>query len=105
MKAAKVEKIRKTLNEAKERGKNQVCRVYQLKPQNLSNHDGKQLGGLFLKTKWLYNYRIADVKNRLNDETWKLKRVDAKTPNSFEVREVEILSSQMIQGVTDRNGN
>jgi len=97
MKTEKADKIRKTLKETKERRENQVCKVYQLKLQNLSEEDIKILDRLFLEAKWLRNFVVADIKNRIND--YKYKEVEIKTPDGFEKRQVKTLSSQMKQEI------
>ncbi|ADY73222.1 transposase IS605 OrfB [Desulfurobacterium thermolithotrophum DSM 11699] len=98
----KAEKIKKTLKETKGKRKNQVGKVYQIKLQNLSKQDEENLNRLFLEAKWLYNYIVADIKNRLNSTAWKLKEVKIKTPKEIEKREIKTLSSQMRQGIVDR---
>ena len=62
------EKIKRKKLETKERRKNQVCRVYQLKLQNLSEKDIEQFNRLFLEAKWFYNYVVADIPNRLRQK-------------------------------------
>jgi len=101
----KAERIKETLKQTKERRKNQVCKVYQLKLQNLSIADVETFARMFLEAKWLYNYIVADVDNRLNSKTWKLKEVEIKTPNGFESRKIEVLSSQIRQGIVERIKN
>ncbi|WP_457679926.1 RNA-guided endonuclease InsQ/TnpB family protein [Thermovibrio sp.] len=102
MEQVKAEKIKGTLRQTKEKRKHQVPRAYQLKFQNLTAKDREVLYRLFLEAKWLYNYVIADVENRLNGDTWKLKEVEIKTPEGFKKREVKQLSSQMRQGIVER---
>ena len=102
MEQTKAEKIRETLKQTKKRRKHQIPRVYQLKLQNLSQKDIENLDRLFLEAKWLYNYVVADIENRLNNNTWKLKEVEVKTPQGFEKREIKTLSSQMRQGIVER---
>jgi hypothetical protein len=102
MRTEKARKIRETLNATRQRRKNQVPKVYQLKLQNLSKEDEEKLCRLFLEAKWLYNYVVADVENRLNSNTWKLKEVEIKTPEGLERREIRQLSSQMRQGIVER---
>jgi len=102
MEQVKAEKIRNALKQTKEKRKYQVPRAYQLKLQNLTEKDREVLGRLFLEAKWLYNYVIADIENRLNGSTWKLKEVEVKTPEGFEKREIKQLSSQMKQGIVER---
>jgi len=101
----KTEKIKRTLKQTKKRRKNQVCKVYQLKLQNLSTADIEILDRMFLEAKWLYNYIVADVSNRLNSKAWKLKEVEIKTPGGFESRKIEVLSSQIRQGIVERIKN
>jgi hypothetical protein len=48
------EKIKRKIQETRERRKNQVCKVYQLKLQNLSGKDIEQFNRLFLEAKWFY---------------------------------------------------
>ncbi|SMP16038.1 Transposase [Desulfurobacterium pacificum] len=102
MEQVKAEKIRNTLKQTREKRKHQVPRVYQVKLQNLSARDRETLDSLFLEAKWLYNYVIADIENRLTPDVWKLKEVEVKTPEGFEKREIKQLSSQMRQGIVER---
>ena len=102
MNELKQAKIRQTLKETREKRKHQVARVYQLKLQNLSRSDIEKLNRLFLEAKWLYNYVVADIENRLNGNTWKLREVKVKTPEGFEKREIKTLFSQMRQGIVER---
>ena len=88
MNQTKAERIKNTLKQTREKRKQQVPRVFQLKLQNLSKKDKGQLNRLFLEAKWLYNYIVADIENRLNNNTWKLREVDVKTPEGFEKREI-----------------
>ena len=93
MRKEKAQKIKETLTATRQRRKNQIPRVYQLKLQNLSKKDKEELNRLFLEAKWLYNYIVADVENRLNNDSWKLKEVEIKTPERLEKREIRKLSS------------
>ena len=102
MRKEKAQKIKETLTATRQRRKNQIPRVYQLKLQNLSKKDKEELNRLFLEAKWLYNYIVADVENRLNNDSWKLKEVEIKTPERLEKREIRKLSSQMRQGIVER---
>ncbi len=72
--------------------------------QNLSKKECEILNRLFLEAKWLRNYVIADIPNRLNSDTWKLTEVEVKVKDKFEKREIIQLSSQMRQGAIDRIG-
>ncbi|GAB6075301.1 RNA-guided endonuclease InsQ/TnpB family protein [Desulfurobacterium crinifex] len=98
----RAEKIKQAIKETREKRKKQVCKVYQLKLQNLTDKDIERFNRLFLEAKWFYNYVIADLPNRLKYETYKLKEVEIKTPEGFERRELTVISSQMKQGILER---
>ncbi len=100
----KAEKIKQTLHETKERRKNQIPVVYQLKINldSISKTTKDKLFKLFLEAKWMYNYIVADIENRLNDTADKLKEVEIKDGENFEKRKIEVLSSQMKQGLVER---
>ena len=98
----RAEKIKQAIKETREKRKKQVCKVYQLKLQNLTDKDIERFNRLFLEAKWFYNYVIADIPNRLKYETYKLKEVEIKTPEGFERRELTVISSQMKQGILER---
>ncbi len=100
----KKQKIKQSLKKTKEKRKNQITKVYQLKISysNLNKQQKQWFERVFLEAKWLYNYVIADIQNRLNPQTEKTKQVEIKTPNGYETREINCLSSQMKQGILDR---
>jgi len=98
----KAERIKIAILQTKEKRKQQIARVYQFKLQNLSKKDIDTLNRLFLEAKWLYNYIIANIKDRLSDSAWKLKEVEIKTPKGMEKREIKTLSSQIRQSIIDR---
>jgi len=100
----KKQKIKETLKKTKEKRKNQIPKVYQLKISysNLNKQQKQWLEKAFLEAKWLYNYTLADVKGRLNPQTEKLKQIEVKTPKGYETRQITCLSSQMKQGILDR---
>ena len=100
----KSELIKSSLKETRERRKTQSPRVYQLKLQNLSERDIELLDRMFLEAKWLRNYVVADIPNRLTPDAWKLTEIEVKVKDNFEKREITHLSSQMRQGVIDRIG-
>ncbi len=58
----KVEKIKQTREQTKERRKNRIPVVYQLKIHLNSTLEGtkEKLFKLFLEAKWLYNYTVAE---------------------------------------------
>ena len=99
-KSEKVQKIKATLLQTKERRKVQRLKVYRLKLQNLSKADVKNLNRLFLEAKWLRNYIVADLPNRLISTAWKLKEVEIKNKEGFfEKRKIKQLSSQIRQKI------
>ena len=100
----KKQKIKESLKKTKEKRKNQIPKVYQLKISysNLNKQQKQWLKRVFLEAKWLYNYTIADIEYRLNPKTEKSKQVEVKTPKGIETREITCLSSQMKQGILDR---
>ncbi len=103
-KMTKAEKIRQTLLQTRERRKNQIPVVYQLKI-NLNSAEKEmkdKLFKLFLEAKWLYNYIVADIENRLNEDADKLKEVEIKVGESFEKREITNLTLQMKQALVER---
>lgn len=57
---------------------------------------------MFLEAKWLYNYIVADIENRLDSNAEKLKEVEIKVGENFEKRKIENLSSQMKQALRER---
>ncbi|NPA51895.1 MAG: transposase [Aquificae bacterium] len=100
----KKQKIKESLKKTKEKRKNQIAKVYQLKTSytNLNKEQKQWFERIFLEAKWLYNYVVADIQNRLNPQIEKTKQVEIKTPNGTETREIKCLSSQMRQGILDR---
>ncbi|RLF62649.1 MAG: transposase [Thermoplasmata archaeon] len=98
----KAERIKIAILQTKEKRRQQIARVYQLKLQNLSKNDKEKLNRLFLEAKWLYNYIITNVEDHLDDNAWKLREVEIKTPKGIEKREIKTLSSQMRQSIVDR---
>ncbi|EDP75091.1 RNA-guided endonuclease TnpB family protein [Hydrogenivirga sp. 128-5-R1-1] len=100
----KKRKIKESLKKTKEKRKNQIPKVYKLKIScsNLNKEQKHWLERVFLEAKWLYNYTVADIENRLNPQTEKIKQVEVKTPQGIETRELTCLSSQMKQGIMDR---
>ena len=98
----KKEKIKESIKETKERRKSQLPKVYQLKLQNLSEADIELLNRLFLEAKWLRNYVVSNIENRLTPNTYKLKEVEVKVKDNFEKREITHLGSQIKQSIIER---
>jgi putative transposase len=97
----KAEKIKKTLQETKERRKTQRPVVFQLKLQNLSGKKAENLKRAFLEAKWLYNWLVSD-QERFNLPANKIGSVEAKVGDVFEERELVVLGSQVKQEIADR---
>ncbi len=97
----KAERIKKALQETKERRKGQRPVVFQLKLQNLSREKEEDLRRVFLEAKWLYNWLISD-KERLNLPINKVREVEVKVKDGFEKRELVLLGSQIKQEIADR---
>lgn len=105
-KEEKAQKIKATRQATKARRKNQILKTYRLKLQNLSKTDIKNLNQLFVEAKWLRNYIVADLPNRLTFTAWKLKEVEIKNKEGlFEKRKLENLSSQMRAGLVNEIKN
>jgi putative transposase len=97
----KAEKIKRALQETKERRKGQRPVVFQLKLQNLSREKEEDLRRAFLEAKWLYNWLVSDTR-RLHLPANKVREVEVKTGTSFESRELLLLGSQVKQEIADR---
>jgi len=98
----KAEVIKQTLKQTRERRKHQIARTYELKLQNLSRQDLEKLSRLFLEAKWFYNWVIADLSKLEDENLYKTRLVEVKTPSGFEAREIKALSSQMKQSLVTR---
>jgi putative transposase len=97
----KAEKIKRALQETKERRKGQRPVVFQLKLQNLSREKERDLRRAFLEAKWLYNWLVSDTQ-RLHLPANKVQEVEVKVRDGFENRELLLLGSQVKQEIADR---
>jgi putative transposase len=97
----KAEKIKRALQETKERRKGQRPAVFQLKLQNLSKEKEGNLRRAFLEAKWLYNWLVSDTQ-RLDLPANKVREVEVKVKDGFENRELLLLGSQVKQEIADR---
>jgi putative transposase len=97
----KAEKIKKALQETKERRKGQRPAVFQLKLQNLSKKKEEDLRRAFLEAEWLYNWLVSDTQ-RLYLPANKVLEVEVKVRDGFENRELLLLGSQVKQEIADR---
>jgi len=99
-KKAKNEKIKASIQETKERRKNQTPVVVQLKIQNLSKKKEEEFKRVFLEAKWFYNWLISDIE-RVNLPVNKVDKVEVKIGDTFEERELIFLGSQVKQAIAD----
>jgi putative transposase len=102
MKAEHKEQIKKTLHETKARRHSMTCKVIECKVDRsvLSRTTIESLNKLFLESKWFYNSLIAS--GDLNNYDTKATSVQVKVLDNFEARPLEVLSSQMKQGIKAR---
>lgn len=97
----KAERIRKTLQQTRQRRKTQKPVMYELKLQNLSKRKSEILREAFLEAKWLYNWLVSDTK-RLDISANNVSVVEVKAGESYEQRELTVLGSQIKQEIADR---
>ncbi len=101
MQTAKYRQIAKERSETRERRAGMSAKCYEVKV--LKNHlDAvtlEKLGRVFLEAKWLTNYAIASGPFATD---YKIKSVQVKAGDSFEERELKVISSQMKQGLIDQ---
>ena len=92
-------KIRENGKATRERPSSMNCRVFSVKIQEnrLSNAKLEKLYRCFLEAKWLRNAVVATDTLSLEDTS----SVQIKVKDTFEVREIKNLSSQMKQSVVD----
>ena len=92
-------KIKESLHATKERRSNMDCRVFSVKVQEnrLSRAKEEKLNRCFLEGKWLRNAVVATDSLSLEDTS----HIQVKVKDTFEVREIKNLSSQMKQSVVD----
>jgi len=89
-------------NETKERRKSQTCKVYEAKidRSHLSKTAEKHLGCLFKEAKWFYNFCLSH--DDVDDADTTLRKVPVKVGEEYETRYLEVLTSQMKQGIKTR---
>ena len=99
----KSDKIRQSLKETREKRLSQDCRVFELKidKSHLSRKTKKSLSRLFLESKWFY-YNILSTEDVFDFDT-KISEVQVLNKEGLkEPRTLEIISSQIKQGIHDR---
>ena len=96
---AKNEKIKQTMQATRERHKNMICRVFELKlnTRKMSRSQYEQLTTYFREAKWRRNSIVADFENASR----KAKSAIVKVGDAFEERSFSILGSQVIQDIYD----
>jgi putative transposase len=89
-------------NETKEKRKSQTCKVYEVKIDcsHLSTSAEQHLSSLFKEAKWFYNYCLSH--DNVDDADTTLKKVPVKVGDVYETRYIEVLTSQMKQGIKTR---
>ncbi len=97
----KIERVKNTLQETRERRKTQKVVVYQLKLQNLSRKKEEFLKKAFAEAKWLYNWLVSNTE-RFNIPANKICTVEVKVGEVFEERALATLGSQIKQEIADR---
>ncbi len=99
MQAQKRQQIAQTLKITRERRKQQVAKVYELKvdKSRLSKATRAYLAQLFLQAKWFYNYVLSQPDVFKVETT--VKSVLVKVGGQFEERALTHLSSQIKQGL------
>jgi len=99
----KNEQIKQTRLQTRERRKNQVCKVFEVKIDKSHLSRGKKdfLKMLFVEAKWMYNYQLS-----LEDSfslSYKTKEVEVlNKERQKEKRKIECLSARMRQALVER---
>ena len=101
-KKKKNKKISASLKLTRDKRKNQICKVFEVKvdKSHLSKKTFQDSQLLFLEAKWYRNHALSH-KNvfKVSD---KLKKVKVKVKDKFENRKITVLSSQMKQSVLEQ---
>lgn len=99
MNELKNKKIKETLKATKDRRKNQICRVFELKvdKSKLNKKTKEDAKLVFLESKWIYNYALSQEDIFKFDD--KISEVQIKVKDEFETREIKVLGSQLKQSV------
>lgn len=95
--------IKKSLEETRQRRKNQECKVYELKLDisHLSKEKLNNLKLLFLEAKWLYNYILSQ--NNLSNFNTKIDLVSVLDKDKkITIKELKTIGSQIKQSIHTR---
>ena len=97
----KNESIKQTMEQTKERRKNMVCRVFQIKVVSgkLSKEKREHITALFREAKWLRNAVLGSEDAFTFDRD--AKSVPVMIGGEFEERRLEVIGSQMKQDIVD----
>jgi len=98
-------KIREKRKQTLIRRKSQRARTFELKlvKNKISKTKLAVLNRLFLEAKWFTNYIIGNgIFNFKSHVDYKVKKVQVKVGNTFQEREIQVLSSQMKQALIER---
>jgi len=98
-------KIREKRKQTLIRRRTQEAKTFELKfdKNKISKTKLALLNHLFLEAKWFTNYIIANgILNFKSHADYKVKTVHVKVCNTFEEREIQVLSSQMKQALIKR---
>jgi hypothetical protein len=98
-------KIREKRKQTLLRRKSQEAKTFELKldKSKISKTKLAILNRLFLEAKWFTNYIIAKgILNFKPHADYKVKTVPVKVCNTFQEREIQVLSSQMKQALIKR---
>jgi putative transposase len=98
-----------TLNDTKERRKNQTCMTFEIKidKSHLNKVTENQLNIMFLDAKWFCNHIISKIRYGKNQENifdmdYKIEKVPVKVGYRYDIRDINYLSSQMKQELMNR---
>lgn len=98
-----------TLNDTRERRKNQTCKTFEVKidKSHLNKDTENQLNIMFLEAKWFHNYVISKIRHGKNQENifdmdYKIEKVPVKVGYRYDIRYINYLSSQMKQELINR---
>jgi len=98
----KAQRIQASLRATKVRRKTRRPMVIELKLQNLSKKQAADLNRVFLEAKWLYNWLLEDLQDRLRLDAGKVTQVQVKVKDAYETRRLVLLGSQVKQEIQGR---
>jgi len=95
--------VKESLLATRQRRLNQRPYVFQVQisKSNLNKEQHNFLVNIFREAKWLYNYILTDIENKLNI-AHKFKETVVKTPDWDKIKQLKYISSQIKQWVADK---